>query len=272
VLRQRLGTGAYTMGTTTMSVGAAYSRRELDTLRLFESPRSVSSALSESEIGDLETLSTISKLVHEARLVPGEEWSRTTEQASTTSRSTAPSLMDFMPSAARLRARQRRRMAQVFGLAAACLGGWVLVQVSLGSRNTPVREHKVPEVGAPLAAYGADSAAQVQIAPAFPARAERVEESASTTTISLPVAGVDESLAELPPPSPAPPAAAASSAAPLVAVRRTLRPRSTAHPAQQAGAPERPSRSPTPAVGSIAPVVPRMQLIEDQAPQMQTLE
>jgi hypothetical protein len=272
VLRQRLGTGAYAVETTALAVGAAYSPREFDILRLFESPRSVLHALSESELGDLETLTTISKLVHDARLVPGEEWSRTTEHASATSRSTASSLMDFMPSAARRRARRHRRAAQLFGLAAACLGGWVWVQAALGSRYAPVRERKVPEVVAPLAASGSASAAPVEIAPAaFPIPAERVEESAPTTTISLPFVRANDSLAELPSPSPAPPAAA-TSAAPLVAVRRTLRPRTTALPAQQTDGAGGPRRSPTPAVSSIAPAVPRMQLIEDQAPQMQTLE
>ena len=68
VLMQRLGSARYVLAPKVMSAEAAFSAGEAAVLHCFHAPSLVSDALAESEIGDLETLKTISRLVERGYL------------------------------------------------------------------------------------------------------------------------------------------------------------------------------------------------------------
>ena len=72
VLRKSLGTGALILGSSAMAVGASLQPHEAKILRRLDEARCIEDVLSESELGDLETLSAISQLLKKRSPADGE--------------------------------------------------------------------------------------------------------------------------------------------------------------------------------------------------------
>ncbi|MEO8178446.1 MAG: DUF4388 domain-containing protein, partial [Deltaproteobacteria bacterium] len=69
-IRMKLGSGPYRLAANAMSVGDSLTAQEVSVLRQFDVPLSVADVLAGSELGDLEALTLLSRLVARECLLP----------------------------------------------------------------------------------------------------------------------------------------------------------------------------------------------------------
>jgi len=188
-------------------------------------------------------------------------------------RSRGPSLMDFLPAPASVRARRRKRAGLLLGLGAFCAGWWAWTHGPLGASEARVRAREAQRLDATVRPASAASAPRVAPAPASaPARSEPLEQLVPTAPTETAFAPADESVAVLEPGSPAR-GARRTSTGPSASFHRPARARSAERPARESDAlPSSTPPWPKEAAGSNQEATPRMQIIDEHAPRMQIVE
>jgi transposase-like protein len=244
-LRTRLGRERYAPGSNLPSVGATFTRAEIELLRAFDGPRSVGDALAASPLGDLETLTAFANLVKRECLLPTAELADAPQVSPADVISLRPALVSLLalaPHVSRASADARRvRVGLILagGLLAAASALWLLLPRPVSGHDT-ARDARMltptPALGAP-------------------------EASASVPALALPTPALVPVVAPAPVPEP------------------STSPRQTR--SQEASAPRANAarvRVPRPpaAAAFVAPPepprTPRMQIIEDRNPSMRVLE
>jgi hypothetical protein len=254
VLRKSLGTGALILGSSAMAVGASLQPHEANILRRLDEARCIEDVLSESELGDLETLSTISQLLKKGHLLTVSESNLERRAPAPESSAFSPSLMPLLPTAASLRAapgapRWRTQLAgTAFLLSALCAGFWGWTSRSAASLHGGARALETAPFQAPVTP-------------------EPVASAPATSTAQAPSSG-SEARRELFPSTPPQSVSAAATKPP-----RPRKPRSPMKDrvAVAGAAPPGALVAPEAPLGS-GQTLPRMQIIEGEAPRMQIVQ
>jgi hypothetical protein len=251
-LRSRLGSGLYRLAPKAMAVSDSLTEKEYFVLRQFDVPLRVPDVLAASELGDLETLTLLSRLILREYLLPEGE-ACTSPPSLHPLQASSPPLMLSVAHALADRGPRRWRAGVVLGLAALACAGW------LGPRYLVASHDREPAIGS------APPAAAAPVEHVDPVELPRVE--------AVPTA----SAAPSPTAAPAPTATEPSNPPPLAPVRPSARKRA-ARASASVSASDSPAASAkrSPAAHAEATertsTEPRMRIIEEQRPKMQILE
>jgi hypothetical protein len=167
VLMQRLGSARYVLSPKVMSAEAAFSAGEAAVLHCFHAPSLVSDALAESEIGDLETLKTISRLVERGYLSSKAEVESSILPVAPLAGavSTPPVVMSFFTPVLHQRARRssgsrRGSLGSIAVLAVLGFGWWLLPNGLFESSSAEVQTRPSLRTAVPFASLSPSSGAR----------------------------------------------------------------------------------------------------------------
>lgn len=245
VLRSRLGSGAYQSAAPPERQAEHATATEQALLREFQVPCGVAHALAESELGDLETLTTLARLIEHGRLVPIAGASAAPPDTTVSNPPLVLSFARFPTQPATPRARQRWAL----GMGLLALALLTVPRYLLASRAEPAPPEPAAAAGQleATAQQAIEQSAPPPPPPALPPR-EREPNEAATEAAPVAMARGPGRVRRRVPSSPT--AAAAADTAPLAAGMSATRGDST----------------------TAASTPPRIQLIELRRPQMQILE
>jgi len=249
-LRSRLGSGLYRLAPKAMAVSDSLTEQEYFVLRQFDVPLRVPDVLAASALGDLETLTLLSRLILREYLLPEGEACSLPPSLHPLQASSPPLMLSIAHALADRRPR-RWRAGVVLGLGALACAGW------LGPRYLIASHDREP--------------AAVSLPPAAAAPVEHVEPVELPRVEAIPIANPAPSPAET-----APAAEAESSNPPPPARLRPSARKRAARASVSASDSPAASAKRSPAAHAEATestsTEPRMRIIEEQLPKMQILE
>jgi hypothetical protein len=249
-IRTRLGSGRYRLAAKALSVSDSLTEQEYAVLRQFDVPLSIPDVLAGSELGDLETLTLLSRLIAREYLLPDGASPNSSPPRPSQVFSSPPLVLSLADTLAKRGARRWRTGALV-GLAVLGFASWLVPRYLVGSQDRR-----------PTLRSAATAAAAQFVPPAvMPGANDPVEplraESPPASRVAPARAAAEHDAPTLPRVTPAARkratrASVSESVPPVAALKRS--PPAHAEPVQ------------------ITSPEPRMQIIDRQSPKMQVLE